>query len=127
MSRRGKEETKTFRAAMLDELEKNKSKGGWSEMSPEEAAWELFYHAFKLAYATKTGLPQDAILELAADVGNHSMFIADNAGALDEGVPAEPTTFQKDRPDFAKCNDGLKAWFTKHFGKVDTPSFNGSD
>ena len=89
--------TRRFAAAMQHQLEHNRSKGDWSQLTgTEDNVWELLYHVFKLIAAmTDEEIDPIAIQEFAADVGNHSMFIADNAGALERVYEGEEPCLAK--------------------------------
>ena len=68
--------------AMETELAHNEAKGTWKGRSDREHFSDLDYHCDKLKAAVRSGMPSERILEFAADVGNHAMFIADDRAAL---------------------------------------------
>lgn len=79
--------------AMKHELLCNAHKGDWTEqdIGPEGAAFEVIYHACKLALAMRRG-DKAAALEFAGDVGNGALMCADVAGALDTALLSDPPT-----------------------------------
>ena len=82
---RGHEEVTRFSHAMLRELDANDYKGGWPGRGARTHLRDLDYHVAKLRAAV--GAEEIVrVLEYAADVANHAMFLADEAGALDPSV-----------------------------------------
>lgn len=82
---RGDKEIRIMAQAMTNELKTNAHKGDWSELDGGEGIHELIYHAVKLALAARGG-HRAAVLEYAADVANHAMFVADACGSLDPAL-----------------------------------------
>lgn len=79
---RGDSVTTRYRSAMQNELAANESKGDWLARPMSDQVAELRYHVAKLRAAVACDLPDERILEFAADVGNHAMFVADKRLAL---------------------------------------------
>lgn len=85
----------------------NRDKGDWTEMEPGDAVSETFYHVAKLHKAverlvqsgeTPEPLVVKALMEFAADVGNHAMIVADVCNALDAD------------PDYAEQAEKTVGW-----------------
>lgn len=94
-------EVAAFALAMQRELEKpnNLEKGPWTAIHERAHLMEIVYHAGKLARALDAlddaraearvpdseavKLAEGAVLEFAADIGNHAMMLADSADVLD--------------------------------------------
>lgn len=90
--RRGEQEVRQYAAAMMHQLDLNKSKGDWLDPKLEgipkpeagDFVWDVFYHLIKLALASKEKDPDPFRLqEYAVDVGNCAMFVADHFKVLD--------------------------------------------
>lgn len=85
--RREQDAVRRYGAAMIHQLEANRGKGDWAEIKDWDThVYELLYHVMKLVVCMQSKTrPSDpiALQEFAADVGNHAMFIADNAGVLE--------------------------------------------
>lgn len=90
--RRGEQEVRQYAAAMLHQLDLNKSKGDWLKpkleedrpVTPGDLVWDVFYHLIKLALASKEKAPEPLRLqEYAVDVGNCAMFVGDHFKVLD--------------------------------------------
>lgn len=77
-----------FSELMRHELNANEHKGDWTEATNNHRIYEVFYHALKLAFAVNSSeVNKTYVRELAADVANEAMFLADVCGALDDDVP----------------------------------------
>lgn len=90
--------TERFRQAMVEKLEENAHKGGWSDESPrwlltrvEEELVELRQAVDAWNAATHRGYPDDIcearrrkVLREAADVANFALMVADVCGALED-------------------------------------------
>lgn len=81
MSARAETEFEVFFKAMRHEIAMNARKGTWKETDLDSLMTDVIYHLVKLQKAVEMD-DKAAILELAADVANCSMFVADVAGAL---------------------------------------------
>lgn len=84
----------TFSDAMAHEICANHHKGEPDAVSASAHAAELLYHAAKLVMAIRYG-HRAAVLEYAADCGNHAWMAASSAGVLDldlltEGLEGMP-------------------------------------
>lgn len=78
---RGTCELEVFTLAMQHELDVNAFKGSWKDHDLDSLMVDLVYHVAKLQVAVREKY-QRGVMELAADVGNCAMFVADVVGAL---------------------------------------------
>jgi hypothetical protein len=68
-----------------NELQANSWKGDhWRDQPADELAFEVLYHAAKLAIAVRLGDTPASVLEYAADMANCAAMVADNLDLLDQ-------------------------------------------
>jgi hypothetical protein len=102
-----------FAKQMRYEMVANEWKGGWLDTDPGYLSREVLYHAAKLELALLAD-DKEAIRELAADVANCAMILAERMGVVDR-TPTRDTEGYVASPFGSKL---LKDWIEERQAEV---------